>query len=72
MEHLPQELDTIIEENGSNFSGGNVNGFAIARHLLSGKRYPANGREATSALDEQTANDVKTAFYHWKISHVSA
>ena len=24
MEHLPQGLDTIIEENGSNFSGGVV------------------------------------------------
>ena len=57
MEHLPQGLDTIIEENGSNFSGGECQRLAIARALLSGKDMD----EATSALDEQTTNDVENS-----------
>lgn len=60
MEHLPQGLDTIIEENGSNFSGGECQRLAIARALLSGKDILLMD-EATSALDEQTANAVESS-----------
>ena len=60
MEHLPQGLDTIIEENGSNFSGGECQRIAIARALLSGKDILLMD-EATSALDEQTANAVESS-----------
>lgn len=60
MEHLPQGLDTIIEENGSNFSGGECQRLAITRALLSGKDILLMD-EATSALDEQTANAVESS-----------
>ncbi len=55
---LPQGLDTLVEENGSNFSGGECQRIAIARALLSGKDILLMD-EATSALDEQTANAVE-------------
>lgn len=55
---LPQGLDTLVEENGSNFSGGECQRIAIARALLSGKEILLMD-EATSALDEQTANAVE-------------
>jgi ABC-type multidrug transport system fused ATPase/permease subunit len=55
---LPQGLDTIVEENGSNFSGGECQRIAIARALLSGKEILLMD-EATSALDEQTAKAVE-------------
>ena len=60
VEHLPQGLDTIIEENGSNFSGGECQRLAIARSLLSGKDILLMD-EATSALDEQTASAVESS-----------
>lgn len=55
---LPQGLDTLATENGSNFSGGECQRIAIARALLSGKDILLMD-EATSALDEQTANAVE-------------
>jgi ABC-type multidrug transport system fused ATPase/permease subunit len=55
---LPQGLDTVVEENGSNFSGGECQRIAIARALLSGKEILLMD-EATSALDEQTASAVE-------------
>ncbi len=55
---LPLGLDTLVEENGSNFSGGECQRIAIARALLSGKDILLMD-EATSALDEQTANAVE-------------
>lgn len=55
---LPQGLDTLVTENGSNFSGGECQRIAIARALLSGKDILLMD-EATSALDEATANAVE-------------
>lgn len=55
---LPQGIDTLATENGSNFSGGECQRIAIARALLSGKNILLMD-EATSALDEQTANAVE-------------
>lgn len=55
---LPQGLNTLVEENGGNFSGGECQRIAIARALLSGKEILLMD-EATSALDEQTANAVE-------------
>ncbi len=55
---LPQGLDTLVTENGSNFSGGECQRIAIARALLSGKDILLMD-EATSALDEETANAVE-------------
>ena len=60
IENLPQGLDTIIEENGNNFSGGECQRLAIARALLSGKDILLMD-EATSSLDEQTANAVENS-----------
>lgn len=54
----PQGLDTLVEENGGNFSGGECQRIAIARALLSGKDVLLMD-EATSALDEQTAAAVE-------------
>ncbi len=56
---LPQGLDTPVEENGSNFSGGECQRIAIARALLGGKDILLMD-EATSALDEQTAAAVES------------
>ncbi|MGN0364737.1 MAG: ABC transporter ATP-binding protein [Suilimivivens sp.] len=55
---LPQGIDTLVTENGSNFSGGECQRIAIARALLSGKDILLMD-EATSSLDEQTANAVE-------------
>ena len=60
IENLPQGLDTIIEENGNNFSGGECQRLATARALLSGKDILLMD-EATSSLDEQTANAVENS-----------
>ena len=56
----PQGLDTLVEENGGNFSGGECQRIAIARALLRGKDVLLMD-EATSALDEQTANAVESS-----------
>lgn len=55
---LPQGLDTMVEENGTNFSGGECQRIAMARALLSGKDILLLD-EATSALGERTATAVE-------------
>ena len=60
LKNFATRTDTIIEENGNNFSGGECQRLAIARALLSGKDILLMD-EAASSLDEQTANAVENS-----------
>ncbi len=55
---LPKGLDTLVEENGKRFSGGERQRIAIARALLYGKKLLLVD-EATSALDARMASEVE-------------
>lgn len=55
---LPQGLDTQIEENGSNFSGGERQRIGIARALLSGARFLIVD-EMTTGLDPRLAGEIE-------------
>lgn len=55
---LPKGLETLVEENGKRFSGGERQRIAIARALLYGKKLLLVD-EATSALDTHMATEIE-------------
>ena len=55
---LPDKLDTVIAENGSNFSGGEKQRFALARAILRDPQVLVLD-EGTSAIDAATAAQIE-------------
>lgn len=56
---LPEGLDTVVEENGQNFSGGEKQRISIARAIL--RKVPLLLMdEATSSLDPVTAQSIES------------
>lgn len=60
IDSLPKKYETIIGENGVNFSVGQVQRIAIARCLLKDSKIMLFD-EATSALDNESQYSIKTA-----------
>ena len=58
IESLPEGLDTVVAENGSNFSGGEKQRFSLARAIL--RDCPVLVLdEGTSAIDTETAKQIE-------------
>lgn len=57
IQSLPHGLDTIIEENGKNISGGEKQRVGLARLLLSNKQIMLFD-EPTANLDQKTSSDI--------------
>ena len=55
---LPNGLETMIQENGQNFSGGEKQRIGIARALLAGARFMILD-EVTASLDPALASDIE-------------
>lgn len=58
LESLPNGLDTVVEENGSNFSGGERQRLSLARAFLRNRPILILD-EGTSAVDAVTAADIE-------------
>ena len=65
---LPKGYNTILVENGSNFSGGQRQLLAIARTLLS-KAEIIIFDEVTSSLDTLLVEKIKDVFENLKLDH---
>ena len=59
VEKMGHGLDSMIEENGKNLSGGEQQRIAIARAFIRGTKVLFLD-EATSSLDRQTAQQIET------------
>ncbi|MCR5824402.1 MAG: ABC transporter ATP-binding protein/permease [Lachnospiraceae bacterium] len=59
VESLPNGLDTVIAENGKNFSGGEKQRFALARAFLRNSPVLVLD-EGTSAVDSETAGRIES------------
>lgn len=60
VEDLPQQLNTVVGQNGVRFSGGQRQRLAVARLVLSQPKIVILD-EATSALDTKTESDLHSA-----------
>ena len=58
IESLPNGLDTVVEENGSDFSGGERQRMSLARAFLRNRPILILD-EGTSAVDAVTAADIE-------------
>lgn len=65
---LPDQYNTVLSENGTNFSGGQRQLFAIARTLLS-KAEILIFDEVTSSLDTGLVEEIKNIFQDLKKDH---
>lgn len=58
VENLPNKADTIIEENGKNFSGGEAQKISFARYLVNKPMFMIFD-EITSSLDSHNAKEIE-------------
>ena len=69
IQNLPMKLNTIIVENGSNFSGGQKQRLAVARALLNTKHIMFLD-EATSSIDSVTEAQIVKYLTEMKITQI--